>query len=485
MKKCVKCGYELNDDAAFCRKCGEPQPAISAQNPVTPTPSVTKVNIGKNIDFKKLAIKIGIPLLVLLIGFGLFRVLYKPTIDLNKYVTVDFKGYDSIGKVQIDYESKDLNERLDKILPNKTDKLLDKIEDQLDLNFKNKKALKDYIATELSSFEIDQKDKLLNGDTVNLTWNLVRIGELQELAELCGFKVKAEDRVLTVEGLKEVGLENIWDNLEIEYSGISGNGYMNIKPYKDNYNIEVENNGSLSNGDKVMLSLSENELIRMIEETGKRPNPVSKEIEISELNEFLKSAEKLTEDSYKKITDAANRAVNKFVKETYSKNATINSVTCEQVNVLSKNNKDSYGDESRIEFVYRINSSYYYDTGLDEYQSTQDAFFVIWYPNVLVKPNGDIAEDYVFNAVEDRDHNFPVKAKSNSSDHTMPLRFYGHATLEDYEDKHLKTNSYEYTYTSKQPLSKESIYGVGGNDVSEDSASSSDSSTSTTSSTLV
>ena len=173
-----------------------------------------KINI-RNVNKKQLFfIGVGICMLIsIIVGISFYKN-RKVTIDLNDYITVEYKGYDTVGTAVAYWDMDTLKEDYgDKIRIN--EKEVEKYnEDHKRISDNNPfQSMIDLCVVG----GLDKNSDLTNGENINYIWYCDV--ELAEKLFYC--KLKCEDKEYTVEGLEEVGQIDPFENLSVTYDGIS------------------------------------------------------------------------------------------------------------------------------------------------------------------------------------------------------------------------------------------------------------------------
>jgi len=239
--------------------------------------------------------------LVLVMLFGLTGCGAKK-LDLNKYLTVTFEGYNNYGKAIAEFdqekfakENSKLKMDLKKVAEMDGQSLdkseLKEIEKQMKQVFGENYAVAALCDGLAGVYSIDVKENLSNGDTVHCTWS-ISDDEKKSLEEVYGIKINAEDRELTVSGLEEVETCDIFEGVELQYDGINGMASASVdagdSAYGSDLRFNIESGSKLKNGDvvKVTASLSGADAVsKFAEKYGKIPATMEKEFEVSGLEE--------------------------------------------------------------------------------------------------------------------------------------------------------------------------------------------------------
>ena len=366
---CVKCGKEIMPGAKFCTGCGAPAPAAEqpapqpippvqqapVEQPVPPvqpqpTPAPQPQPVPQQVDVKaakkaakeakkaekraakaaKKAAKanneggskkppvfvwIIIAVLVVAAAVAAVFVLHRSkTINVNDYMTVEFTGYDSMGKATVT-----IDESFWEDLYNKS-----RFEDKSKVkkSFTSHYGPADYMEEAVGkkiSYDVDPEKKLSNGDEVTVSWKI----KADSIEKKYGVKVEYEDTSYTVEKLDELKEFDPFDGIEISYTGIEGDGKASIKVVKEDavyndFSYSSSQSYYLSEGDIITVtyapSYSEDELAEMCaEKYGMVPTTVTKDYKVEGLGHLLKDSTEITEESMgsviedceKKITDVS------------------------------------------------------------------------------------------------------------------------------------------------------------------------------------
>ena len=354
---CEKCGREIMNGARFCTGCGAPAPVVQQQpvqqQPVQQQPvqmqtppmqqfidpkEAKKQEKARKAQEKKAKkamkaqakkekqadgsnkkvpifvwIIIGI-LIVAAVVAGIFVLHRSKTININDYTTVEFTGYDSLGKATVV-----IDESFWEDLYNKS--RFDE-KSTVKKSFSSHYGPADYMEEAVGkkiSYDVDPEKKLSNGDEVTVSWKI----KADSIEKKYGVKVEYEDASYTVEKLEELKEFDPFDGIEVSYTGIDGEGKVSIKVVKDedvynDFSYSASQSYYLSEGDIITItfapSYSEDKLVDMCaEKYGMIPTAVTKEYKVEGLGHLLKDSTEITEESMgsviedceKKITDVS------------------------------------------------------------------------------------------------------------------------------------------------------------------------------------
>jgi len=380
---CEKCGAEVAENSAFCEKCGAPVQVVAPQQ----NPAVNTMNAGvkksetiEKIKALPMKVKIGVvAALVVVIAAICVYVKVSSTINLNKYVTVEFEGYDGYGTayISIDWEA-----------------IEDKYGDKVKLTSKAKKELKnwgmsadDYPAVEALndsiSVYLDKTTGLSNGDKVKYKWSID-----DELFDYVKCDIKYSNESVTVEDLEEVGTFDAFANLEVTFTGTAPNGSISLEYTGDEMstgNFTYENGSNLSNGDEVTISISSDVAENLASTIGKVPAESEKTYTVEGLSEYITSLDGLTGDYLNALMTASEDAINSYAESDYDDGNTVSGLEYVGSIVCDKTQEDYvWGGYNNIWVVYKGTVG----GNIDDVE----VYFPVKFSNV-VTTNGEVSYD--------------------------------------------------------------------------------------------
>lgn len=233
------------------------------------------------------------------------------TIDLNKYVTIEAEGYDSMGTLNctFDYEAfeKDYDGKIKANVKSNDGGTAAEIALELAFGEEVVDVFLDYCV----NYQLDKRSELSNGDVVNLKWNC----EDEDAKKYFNVKLKYSDIKYTVKGLTEVGTFNPFDYVSVSFSGISPNGSVTITPDYDQPEIQyvsffADKNSGLKTGDPVVVSASiSGSIDSFVERFGCVLGKTEETYTVDALSRYIANIEDVPEEMYDKM--------NKQLQDTY------------------------------------------------------------------------------------------------------------------------------------------------------------------------
>lgn len=285
--KCEHCGKPIGVLSNYCEYCGKPVESVGKRISST----VTKLFKGCIDLFKKkkwmLPVILGV--IVALIAVSVF-INRDRNLDFTDYLTFEVSGYDGAGTLAVSVDYDKLAEAVLGKEPNKESKK----EYEKYIKYQENKELLVYSV----SATADKTKELGNGDyfLVTVQLNVTTFFEQNKISVNSDTYTKTFEIGIDTEKLTELTEVNIIDLINVEFFGKNGEGYANISygkfdvdvttldgesytltlDYQKTYfsgdhfsmssskegvtdvmiNAEFENNGKLSNGDTVKMTIS-------------------------------------------------------------------------------------------------------------------------------------------------------------------------------------------------------------------------------------
>lgn len=341
---------------------------------------------GKSNSAIIVGVAVGLILLVLASFFALFP--RKTKLDLDKYVTVSFEGYDGYGKAMVQFD-KDayLKDYKKKIKFKKSGNFL---QDSLTQNYGAEELLYDFYIDGRWVIEGASDGKLKNGDKVKFAWKL----DQEELEENFKLKLSSKGEELDVQGLKDVKLFDAFQNLDIKFTGISPDGSVEWKGTGDmdgskGYYFTVEPAMDLKNGDKVKIKIEPENPEALIQKYGMAPKEMEKEITVEGLPSYVDKAEAVSEsllqDMQKELTD-------KIQSQIANQGEQVSFVGAEYLGYYFLNAKSKSAFEHNIIFpVMKVNVQISIPD--KSYSAQHSYYFTGSFVNIMDEGNGKITVD--------------------------------------------------------------------------------------------
>ncbi len=301
---CKKCGSELKKGQKFCQKCGAP-----VEENQESTVDVSTMNVddafadSKDKQAKKGAPKIIIAIVAIIAIIAVIVILVvvnrKPIINLNKYTDVSYSGYDGYGEAIVTIRYDDI----DADYANKV-KVTEDETTQLWFGDMSVGTALSYLA----SATVDIDSGLSNGDVVTVSYDTYE----DDIRNMLDCTIEYETGTYTVEGLEEIQTINVFEGMDIDFTGTAPYVKAKIKAagqFNDSYNSiyswTVEPDSNLDNGDTVTLSLDIKDEEAFAQKFHGMPEEMSKTYTVAGMDSYITDISQLSEEDMETLKGEA------------------------------------------------------------------------------------------------------------------------------------------------------------------------------------
>ena len=423
---CTHCGKEIQNGITFCPYCG------STVNNAKENTKMKKHNPAK--------VLVSIAAVAVVAAGGWAFANRTPTIDVSKYMTLSADGYNTVGKLNISFDTEKLEKDYGKQIATRFKKQMKNLKDDTYGLSSLTASLYDGYETDLfaetcATGSADKTKNLSNGDVVTYTWD----DNSDEAEEAFGVKVKYTDITYTVSGLASVNTFDAFDGVDVEFSGISPDGRATVNSLPTAAEAQglyytLDENSGLSNGDTVTLTVHSNrdDFSDCIDKYGAMPQATEKTFTVEGMNEYVTSADTLSDSVLVSLQNQAEDVFKSYAAQRFSNGQTFKGMTYLGNYILTPKNKDSWGDKDRIVLAYQVTVHHDYTSELNTTYDADDSFFwYITFNNVSKDANGNIASGL-------NDYDTPTTfvkidsgvQKYSFSSSTKTWEYYGYASLD-------------------------------------------------------
>ena len=423
---CTHCGKEIQNGITFCPYCG------STVNNAKENTKMKKHNPAK--------VLVPIAAVAVVAAGGWAFANRTPTIDVSKYMTLSADGYNTVGKLNISFDTEKLEKDYGKQITTRFKKQMKNLKDDTYGLSSLTASLYDGYETDLfaetcATGSADKTKGLSNGDVVTYTWD----DNSDEAEEAFGVKVKYTDITYTVSGLASVNTFDAFDGVDVEFSGISPDGRATVNSLPTAAEAQglyytLDENSGLSNGDTVTLTVHSNrdDFSDCIDKYGAMPQATEKTFTVEGLNEYVTSADTLSDSVLVSLQNQAEDVFKSYAAQRFSNGQTFKGMTYLGNYILTPKNKDSWGDKNRIVLAYQVTVHHDYTSELNTTYDADDSFFwYITFNNVSKDADGNIASGL-------NDYDTPTTfvkidsgvQKYSFSSSTKTWEYYGYASLD-------------------------------------------------------
>ena len=423
---CTYCGKEIQNGITFCPYCG------STVNNAKENTKMKKRNPAK--------VLVSIAAVAVVAAGGWAFANRTPTIDVSKYMTLSADGYNTVGKLNISFDTEKLEKDYGKQIATRFKKQMKNLKDDTYGLSSLTASLYDGYEADLfaetcATGSADKTKGLSNGDVVTYTWD----DNSDEAEEAFGVKVKYTDITYTVSGLASVNTFDAFDGVDVEFSGISPDGRATVNSLPTAAEAQglyytLDENSGLSNGDTVTLTVHSNrdDFSDCIDKYGAMPQATEKTFTVEGLNEYVTSADTLSDSVLVSLQNQAEDVFKSYAAQRFSNGQTFKGMTYLGNYILTPKNKDSWGDKDRIVLAYQVTVHHDYTSELNTTYDADDSFFwYITFNNVSKDADGNIASGL-------NDYDTPTTfvkidsgvQKYSFSSSTETWEYYGYASLD-------------------------------------------------------
>lgn len=481
---CVHCGRDIPNGTKFCPFCGQPvaadqpagqpafniqpgasvqppqqPPVMGAQQPMGGQPAAATATVTPKapMDPKKLAVPVAVAAVVV-VG-GVLIATHKPTVNLNKYITLSAEGYNSIGTLDVEFDTDKLEKDYGKKIAKNFQKAMKNHEE--DTYGLSNLAGSLYEGGETSLFvtycadgSADKTRNLSNGDVVTYTWDGVNEQTKKEAEEMFGVKIKCSDVTYKVSGLTAVNTFDAFDGVEVEFNGISpdGSATVNTLPTAEAakglyYTLDEQYN--LANGDTVTVTVHSNrdDFSDCIEKYGAIPATTEKTYTVEGLNEYVTDSDGLTDSVLVSLQNQAQDVLNAYIAKSWdSECVTLKGMSYLGYYILTPKNKDNYGvSQDVIILPYQVTSHNHFEDDKGQvYDADVSYYWYIAFRNVSKDADGNIAggldDYYTANA------SFDVKTGLDDGWWEKYWSYDGYQTLDELYSNAVTRNVEDYNH---------------------------------------
>lgn len=390
---------------------------------------------------------------------GVLIATHKPTVNLNKYITLSAEGYNSIGTLDVEFDTDKLERDYGKKIAKNFQKAMKNHEE--DTYGLSNLAGSLYEGGETSLFvtycadgSADKTRNLSNGDVVTYTWDGVNEQTKKEAEELFGVKIKCSDVTYKVSGLTAVNTFDAFDGVEVEFNGISpdGSATVNTLPTAEAakglyYTLDEQYN--LANGDTVTVTVHSNrdDFSDCIEKYGAIPAATEKTYTVEGLNEYVTDSDGLTDSVLVSLQNQAQDVLNAYIAKSWdSECVTLKGMSYLGYYILTPKNKDNYGvSQDVIILPYQVTSHNHFEDDKGQvYDADVSYYWYIAFRNVSKDADGNIAggldDYYTANA------SFDVKTGLDDGWWEKYWSYDGYQTLDELYSNAVTRNVEDYNH---------------------------------------
>jgi hypothetical protein len=311
--------------------------------------------------------------------------LLRTKVKLNKYITIETYGYDSVGKASYKFDYDSFEEDYgDKIKINKSavaDKsMLEYLEDEDALELMMLYCIEE---------SLDKSYGLSNGDTVTLNWNC----DDKYAENYFNCELVYSDIEYKVKDLEEPEVFNPFDHITVTYDGTDGAGSMVIDKDTDYKEMEyidfsVDNDSNLSNGEIAKVTATVKDSYNFINSFGEIVEDTEKLYSVEGLPRYASSLTDISQD----VIDALDDETQAYISDDLS---WADEESIKNISLLGnyflypKDDTDNWSNNNYLYCIYRID--------IENGDGLLSYYFYSYLTNITVLADGMGTPEFSYN----------------------------------------------------------------------------------------
>ncbi|MDE5679927.1 MAG: hypothetical protein K2I01_05785 [Lachnospiraceae bacterium] len=363
----------------------------------------------------------------------------KTTVNLNKYITIECAGYDSLGTASFsfDYEAfeKDYSGKI---------KLSSKDSNEMKLlGLLSGGSSAELLLDVCVSQNLDQARNLSNGDTITLTWNC----EDEMASEYFNCKLDYSDIEYKVTGLTEVGKFNPFDYVEVSFSETEPYIIATItqnydQPEMQYIRFTADKEHNLCNGDIVTVTASiSGSVDTFVENYGVVISETERTYTVEGLPHYATGVAEIPSDVMDAMSAKGEEVFRAYVANSWNKPENLISVTyignyfltAKPLEYVTRSK--SFWTENYVYLVYKITA-----TNPDP-EEVVEYYYYVYYGDIEIQPDGSCSVDVNTCTAPDTGWFSTETFKVGS------YTYVGYESLEALKENRVTSHVDEYEYT--------------------------------------
>lgn len=286
-----------------------------------------------------------------------------------------------------------------------------------------------YEIPSLISYKLDKSSNLSNDDKVKIKWELD-----DELKDYFNCNIKSNsDKEYTVSGLEEIKKVDIFKDIKVTFSGLSGEGEIDVDYGDDNLGsyLSIDNTYNLSNGDKVTISIPDSVVESYAKKYGQLPKENSKTYTVEGLGEYVTKLSEISADFKKEAQAAADDIMKAQAAKYKDYDDDVTSANYEYAGdylQVKKSSSDSWYATNYYGLVYKMS--------VTSGGETSSIYQVVQFKNVLVNDAKECSADF---------NNYDSPTSDSVSINDTWYSIYGYKSFDSLEND-LDKDAADYTY---------------------------------------
>ena len=354
----------------------------------------------------------------------------RKTVDMEDYVQVNFSGLNEKGRAELAVDYSGLAQELPEQKNSGQQDTISAAFGNLAGGIMNRALIEGAVQCEL-----DRTSGLSNGDKVTVS---VKVND-DQCKEL-GVKIKEKDITFSVEGLKEVEPVDAFADVTVVFDGISPNATAKVvNNSRDeacmSYNYSLDRNSGLSIGDTVTVSISEDNIDMVAEQTGKAPAENEKQFTVDGVSYYVTELSQIPETALSNMQKEATDSLTAHVARNWMDVESLEGMDYLGGYLLTKKPTSSARNQNMLYLVYEVS----YGNSSDGADMHMKYYYYAVFTNVTVSSDGESVTWSDYDTVSNR-YSFEVNGHS--------FYVYGYETLAELFKDCVTARVDAYTYES-------------------------------------
>lgn len=313
-----------------------------------------------------------LPLSLLLSGCG------KTEIDMNKYLTIECDGYDTIGTASYEFDTEQMikdNLEAFGLKPTSSEETQLKVLMQLE---------------NVLGGELDKTKGLKNGDKLKFCWD--KDMEVSKLEEAFEIELSYSDKEVTLDDFAEVEMFDPFEGVTLSFTGTSPNGQAKFDradaSLVKGLNFEVEPKQGLKNGDKVTVTVKNgysDDFDDYCAQYGKMPSVLTKEYTVEGLASYIAKLDELPKDALDKMDKHAQDCMNADVAKNWNEKDSLKGMKLIGNYLLTPKGEFFAAKNNILYFVYKMD--------VTNSKETFSYYYYSSYSNIMLLADGTCSFD--------------------------------------------------------------------------------------------
>ena len=361
------------------------------------------------------------------------------TVNLNKYVTIESSGYDSMGTATSTFDYDAFEEDFSgKIKLSKNAK-----NNELAMEFFEGDDPSELLIDMCVSRKLDKYSDLSNGDIVTLEWDCD-----EEVAKnMFNVVFKYSDVEHKVAGLQEVGRFNPFDFIDVSFEGISPNGKINAvidynQPEMQYIAFSSDKANNAKNGDVVKIVATITGGVDVfVERFGSVLAETEREYVVDGLGHYVTDVTEIPVEQYELMRKHGEDECRTYVSKIWSYPEKLQSINLVGTYLLRAKEGMRVDKQNQLYYLYEI-------VGMNpDPEEIVYSYFYVAFDDIVMSPEGTCE----INIAGARKTHYSYWG-SDVSFKVGRYSYAGYESPESFVNQHLgtKINEYEYTATLLQ-----------------------------------